>query len=866
MAFQKTKKFYQQLKATHNNHQTISIWWCPAFVLLWIVVFLVVLFTHNILPTPFLEEEASLLPHSFNGERASKDNFELTNIGPRVVGSENNEVKAIDFFQRKLQAIIDEKNAVHEIEVDVQIGSGSFHLEGMTSVYRNIQNVIVKLSPGNATTTSSLLLNTHYDSVPISPGAGDASTMVATMLEVLRVMSKYPDPFQHSVVFLFNGAEENGLQGSHLFITQHKWAKDVQAYFNFDSAGSGGKEVMFQSKGIPWMMNLYNNLAPHPLSTTFAEEVFENKVIPSDSDYRIFRDFGKLPGMDFAFYQNGYVYHTQNDVADIIPLGTYQNTGDNMLALTMAAANSPHLPGTSSLPSEPAVFFDIFGLFVITYSNTVGIIVNVVVGVTSLVVVLFSILRIRIYLDLDFKTIVWEFTLVLVMQFLALCLAIGTVLLLAVIYDAASRSMSWFSNQWLIIGLYYFPLFFALGIVPASYLSIRNRNSIKLSYYVQMFLHAQCVWYTIAILVLTGMGFRSSFFLLISLLFYTLTTSINLISGLMSKDGIWILIHSIGQIFPFGFFAYNALLFITILIPVQGRGGPATNPELIIGVLVIATGILLGSLIVPILCIFRRPVIIVCGFLVVFVVFLILMATPIGFPYRYHSSPQRFWIYHTERNFYGYDKTLRKADAGFFMLPMDRHSNEYISDSVPQIDAQLSLSDSCESEIFCGSPLYTTRQMKQSVNSNWIRSGNPIFPIRTTLQLVDERILENSVKRLTFNVTGPPHRILYIYPLDDNQMINWNLSEEVPKVTAKFNQRHVYFVFTSHGKVNEPLEFFVDIQKTTDTINLASIEIAVVGHYNHNHVQTDEFAEFLSTFPEWSHVTPWVCSYDSFIY
>lgn len=43
--------------------------------------------------------------------------------------------------------------------------------QGMTSVYRNIQNVVVKLvgeSEGKG--NHSLLLNCHYDSVPGSPG------------------------------------------------------------------------------------------------------------------------------------------------------------------------------------------------------------------------------------------------------------------------------------------------------------------------------------------------------------------------------------------------------------------------------------------------------------------------------------------------------------------------------------------------------------------------------------------------------------------------------------------------------------------------------------------------------------------------
>lgn len=51
--------------------------------------------------------------------------------------------------------------------------------------------------------------------------------------------------------------------------------------------------------------------------------------------------------MDFAFYENGYVYHTKIDVAEVIPMGSYQNAGDNILAITVAAANSPDLPDTS---------------------------------------------------------------------------------------------------------------------------------------------------------------------------------------------------------------------------------------------------------------------------------------------------------------------------------------------------------------------------------------------------------------------------------------------------------------------------------------------------------------------------------------
>lgn len=62
----------------------------------------------------------------------------------------------------------------------------------------------------------------------IISGAGDDGAMCAIMLETLRVLSQSDKPLKHPVVFLFNGAEENPLQASHAFITQHKWAKNVK--------------------------------------------------------------------------------------------------------------------------------------------------------------------------------------------------------------------------------------------------------------------------------------------------------------------------------------------------------------------------------------------------------------------------------------------------------------------------------------------------------------------------------------------------------------------------------------------------------------------------------------------------------------
>lgn len=114
-----------------------------------------------------------------------------------------------------------------------KVASGSFWAgfkpHGMTSVYRSVQNVVVKLHGAEASSeNNTLLINCHFDTVPGSPGASDDASGCVVMLEVLRVLSRNSEPNKHAIIFLFNGAEETGLQASHGFITQHKWAREIK--------------------------------------------------------------------------------------------------------------------------------------------------------------------------------------------------------------------------------------------------------------------------------------------------------------------------------------------------------------------------------------------------------------------------------------------------------------------------------------------------------------------------------------------------------------------------------------------------------------------------------------------------------------
>lgn len=352
-------------------------------------------------------------PDAFLGEKAYKFLDGLTKW-VRVTGTHENEVLGFEYLLNEVKKIQKDSHSSQMVEIDHQVVSGSYQINfwsyDLANVYQNVQNLVVRLH-GSSKNSASLMFNCHFDSVPGSPGASDDAANCAIMMEVLRVLSKAPQRLKYSVIFLFNGAEETPLQASHGFITQHKWAKDVKTFINLESCGSGGKEMLFQAgpNRNQWLikvccspslikfyfifhLNLFKMYShvPHPSAQVAAEEIFQSGIIPSDTDFRIFRDFGHVPGLDFAHNRNGYRYHTKYDNIDFLSPEFLQRTGDNALVLARVIANSDDLPHAKELATGNTVYFDILGLGFVYFSADFGAILNVALCIVAVIIPFFA--------------------------------------------------------------------------------------------------------------------------------------------------------------------------------------------------------------------------------------------------------------------------------------------------------------------------------------------------------------------------------------------------------------------------------------------------------------------------------------------
>ena len=298
------------------------------------------------------------------------EHIKIVSQKPHYVGSRNHSEVA-NYLVKKLE----------ELGLQPQIQEGTTLTEkGFLVKSKNIIARIEGHSPSKA-----LLLLSHYDSAPhsFSKGASDDASGLATILEGLRAFLHQKTSHKNDIIILFSDAEELGLNGAALFVTQHKWAKEVGLALNFEARGTSGPSYMLMevNKGNAALIKGFSEANPkYPVSNSLMYSIY--KMLPNDTDLTVFREKGKIQGFNFAFIDNHFNYHTEQDSYQNVSPKTIEHQGSYLMPLLRYYSNTD-LKNLNA--TEDFVYFNIPFYFV-TYPFSW--ILNMVIGASIFFILL----------------------------------------------------------------------------------------------------------------------------------------------------------------------------------------------------------------------------------------------------------------------------------------------------------------------------------------------------------------------------------------------------------------------------------------------------------------------------------------------
>lgn len=209
------------------------------------------------------------------------------------------------------------------------------------------------------------------------------------------------------------------------------------------------------------------------------------------------------------------------------------------------------------LPSGHTIFFDYLGLFLIFYTETEGLILNGLVGFTTLLACLYSLHVMSKNTGMRIVQLFKHCLLAGNAQIAAILLSFGVCMLLAILLDVLEAQMSWFTHTTMIIGLYICPLYAGLGLLTAFYVNFNQKvnlihflyslfliiyliyilfkDRLTRSYKVQLLMHSQCMVFAVLMVVLSVYKIRSAFLFTIIVLCYLTGLIFNLATKLHNK-------------------------------------------------------------------------------------------------------------------------------------------------------------------------------------------------------------------------------------------------------------------------------------------------------------------------------------------
>lgn len=201
-------------------------------------------------------------------------------------------------------------------------------------------NILARI-PGSEQGKALLLLS-HYDSNPHSSlGASDAGSGVATILEGIRAFLSENKIPKNDIIILISDAEELGLNGADLFVNKHPWAEEVGLVLNFEARGSGGPSYMLieTNRGNSRLIEEFTAAGTEfPVANSLVYSIY--KMLPNDTDLTVFREDRDIEGLNFAFIDDHYDYHTMRDNYERLDRNTLAHQGSYLMPLLTHFSNA----------------------------------------------------------------------------------------------------------------------------------------------------------------------------------------------------------------------------------------------------------------------------------------------------------------------------------------------------------------------------------------------------------------------------------------------------------------------------------------------------------------------------------------------
>lgn len=224
-----------------------------------------------------------------------------------------------------------------------------------------VRNVIATLGPP---TGKAVLLNAHYDSTPVGPGAADDGIGVATLLEVASILKDRP--LKRPVILLFNEGEELGLIGARAFLSD-PLSRSVDSLINLEARGVRGPANMFEtSRPNSEPIAIYAAGVKRPVANSLSTDVY--RLLPNYTDVNSYSERGWL-SLNLAPIGNETRYHSAGDDVAALDPATVQHMGDQTLALTQLLVNRK-----AKVEQSDRIFMDLASRLMVVLPLWVGVV------------------------------------------------------------------------------------------------------------------------------------------------------------------------------------------------------------------------------------------------------------------------------------------------------------------------------------------------------------------------------------------------------------------------------------------------------------------------------------------------------------